>query len=58
LPLSEKIRVELFIPDLPDPVYGRLLIEQYAEGIRQAVQQALSSEEAILITVHPVYHVE
>ena len=27
MPLSEKIRVELFIPNLPDPVYGRLLEE-------------------------------
>jgi hypothetical protein len=27
LPLLEKVRIELFIPDLPDPVYGRLLEE-------------------------------
>jgi hypothetical protein len=110
LPLSEKIRVELFIPDLPDPVYGRLLeelgdelcyafggcsvitavgkyrttaggilpdsvrilfsdtpfdwgkdrliIEGYAEQLRHVVQQVLSSEEAILIAVFPVYHVD
>jgi hypothetical protein len=109
LPLSEKIRIELFIPDLPDPVYGRLLrelgdelsyafggctvtptqgkyrstagsilpdkinilftdtpfywdkdrllIEQYAKNLQQVVQQVLSSEEAILIAVHPVYHI-
>jgi hypothetical protein len=25
LPLSEKVRVEVFIPDLPDPVYKRIL---------------------------------
>jgi hypothetical protein len=25
LPLSEKVRVELFIPDLPDPIYFNLL---------------------------------
>ncbi len=25
MPLSEKVRVEIFIPDLPDPVYGRIL---------------------------------
>lgn len=25
MPLLEKIRIELFIPDLPDPIYGRLL---------------------------------
>jgi len=24
LPLLEKVRIELFIPDLPDPIYGRL----------------------------------
>jgi len=27
LPLSEKVRVEIFIPDLPDPIYDRLLEE-------------------------------
>ena len=25
MPLSEKVRVEIFIPDLPDPVYERIL---------------------------------
>lgn len=25
MPLSEKVRVEVFIPDLPDPVYKRIL---------------------------------
>ena len=110
MPLSEKIRVELFIPDLPDPICGRLLeelsdelcyafggcsisttagkyrsiagtilpdkvnvlfsdtpfywgkdrllIERYAEALRHVVQQALSNEEAILIAVFSVYHVE
>ena len=108
--LSGKIRVELFIPDLPDPVYNqilqelgdelsytfggctivptqgkyrsiagsilpdkvnilftdtpaywdkdRLLIEQYAENLHHVVQEALNREEAILIALHPVYHVE
>jgi hypothetical protein len=27
LPLSEKVRIEIFIPDLPDPIYGRILEE-------------------------------
>ena len=27
MPLSEKVRIELFIPDLPDPIYGRLVEE-------------------------------
>jgi len=27
LPLSEKVRLEIFIPDLPDPAYDRLLEE-------------------------------
>jgi hypothetical protein len=27
LPLSEKVRIEIFIPDLPDPVYGDILDE-------------------------------
>lgn len=26
MPLLEKIRIELFIPEMPDPVYSRLLI--------------------------------
>ena len=25
MPLSEKVRIEIFIPDLPDPIYGRIL---------------------------------
>jgi hypothetical protein len=25
LPLSEKVRIELFIPDLPDPIYSSIL---------------------------------
>ena len=25
MPLSEKVRIEIFIPDLPDPVYGGIL---------------------------------
>jgi hypothetical protein len=27
LPLSEKVRIEIFIPDLSDPVYGNILDE-------------------------------
>ena len=110
MPLLEKIRIELFIPDLPDPIYGRLLeelgdelsyafggctvtptqgkyrstagsilpdkinilftdtpfywekdrllLEQYTTALRQVVQRILSNEEAILIAVYPVYHIE
>jgi hypothetical protein len=110
LPLSEKVRIEIFIPDLPDPVYDRILeefgdelsyafggctitsssgkyrsasglilpdrinilfsdtpfdwdkdlelIERYAEELQDVIQRALKGEEAILITLHPVYHVE
>jgi hypothetical protein len=110
LPLLEKIRIELFIPDLPDPIYhrlleelgdelsyafggcsvtpiqgkyrstagsilpdkinvlftdtpfywdkDRLLLEQYTTALRQVVQQVLRNEEAILIAVYPVYHIE
>ena len=110
MPLSERVRIEIFIPDLPDPIYGRILEEfgdelsyafggctitpssgkyhsasgvilpdrisilftdtpfewekdravltQYAEELRDVIQQALEGEEAILITVHPIYHVE
>ncbi len=110
MPLSEKIRVEIFIPDLPDPIYDRLLeelgdelsyafggctvsptfgkyrsaagailpdkvnllftdapfhwdedrnvIERYVQEIQSVVQQALEKEEAVLIAVHPVSHLE
>jgi hypothetical protein len=36
----------------------RLIIEQYTTGLRQVVQQVLSSEEAILIAVYRIYHIE
>lgn len=110
MPLSEKVRIEVFIPDVPDPTYGRvleelgnelsfafggctvvsthgkyrstdgailpdkinllfsdtpflwdrdrLIIEQYAERIRSAVQRALAREESILAAFYPVYHAE
>jgi hypothetical protein len=99
LPLSEKVRIEIFIPDLPDPIYDRILeefsdelsyafggctitsssgkyrsasgiilpvewekdrsvITQYAEELRDIIQRALEGEEAILITVNSIYHVE
>jgi hypothetical protein len=31
LPLSEKVRIEIFIPDLPDPAYRHLLEELAGE---------------------------
>lgn len=110
MPLFEKIRIELFIPDLPDPIYSRLLdelgdelsyafggctvtstqgkyrstagsilpdkinilftdapfswekdrllLEQYTTALQQVVQQVLANEEAILIALYPVYHIE
>lgn len=110
MPLSEKVRVEIFIPDLPDPAYGRILehlgdeltyafggctvqpafgkyrsasgliipdkvnvlfadaplhpeedahlVERYAQGLQDAVAQALGEEEAILVAVHAVFHYE
>jgi hypothetical protein len=110
LPLSEKVRIEIFIPDLPDPKYGRILeelgnelsyafggctivtargkyrstegvilpdnvsvlfsdapflrerdrliVEQYAERLRSAVEHGLAEEESILASVFPVYHAE
>jgi hypothetical protein len=110
LPLSEKVRIEIFIPDLPDPIYNRILeefsdelsyafggctitsssgkyrsasgiilpdrinilftdtpfewekdqsvITQYAEELHDIIQRALAGEEAILITVNSIYHVE
>jgi len=35
LPLSEKVRVEIFIPDLPDPVYANIL-EQLGDELTYA----------------------
>jgi hypothetical protein len=35
LPLSEKVRVEIFIPNLPDPVYERIL-EQLGDELTYA----------------------
>jgi len=110
LPLSAKVRIELFIPDLPDPVYARILEEfgdelsyafggctitassgkyrsaagrilpdrinilfsdtpfdweqdreligRYTAELQDVIQRTLAGEEAILITLHPVYHVE
>ena len=110
MPLSEKIRIEIFVPDLPDPIYDRLLeefgdelsyafggctitsssgkyrsadglilpdkmnilftdtpfewerdriiIEHYAAELHDVIQHALKGEEAILITVQSIYHVE
>jgi len=56
LPLSEKVRIEIFIPDLPDPAYRRLLEElagelTYAFGgctILSATGKYRSSEALIL----------
>ena len=108
--LSEKVRVEVFIPDLPDPSYGSLLTEletelsyafggctllsasgnfrsetgrilpdkisilftdialqlerdrlrlgQYVDRLRDAIHDALTHEESILIAVHPIHHAE
>ena len=109
MPLSENVRIEIFIPDLPDPICGRILdeignelsyafggctvltsngkyrsteglvlpdkinllfsdtpflwerdrliVEQYAERLRSAVQGSLVQEESILACVYPIYHV-
>ncbi len=35
MPLSEKIRIEIFIPDLPDPIYSRLL-EEFGDELSYA----------------------
>jgi hypothetical protein len=110
LPLFERVRIEVFIPDLPDPTYSRILEEfgdelsyafggctvtpssgkyhsasglilpdkinilftdtpfeweedrealtRYAEELRDVIQRALEGEEAILVSIHRVYHVE
>ena len=35
MPLSEKIRIEIFVPDLPDPAYGRIL-EEFGDELSYA----------------------
>jgi hypothetical protein len=35
LPLSEKVRVEIFIPDLPDPVYS-IILERLGDELTYA----------------------
>lgn len=35
MPLSEKIRIEIFVPDLPDPIYGRIL-EEFGDELSYA----------------------
>jgi hypothetical protein len=35
LPLSEKIRIEIFVPDLPDPIYSRIL-EEFGDELSYA----------------------
>lgn len=35
MPLSEKVRIEIFIPDLPDPIYNSLL-EELADELSYA----------------------
>jgi hypothetical protein len=36
----------------------RAVIEKYTEELQDVIQQTLRNEEAILITLHPVFHVE
>ena len=56
MPLSEKVRIEIFIPDLPDPAYRHLLEElagelTYAFGgctLLSATGKYRSSEALIL----------
>jgi hypothetical protein len=36
----------------------RLRIGQYVDRVRDAITEAISREESILIAVHPVWHAE
>jgi len=108
--LSEKVRIEIFVPAPPHPIYSdlleelaaelsytfggstiisalgnylsstgfiltdrinilfsdasvawardRLALEQYVDWVSRAVEPALEREEAVLISVYPVYHGE
>lgn len=110
MPLYKRVRIEVFIPDLPNPAYQQLLRElaneltytfggctissnrgqylsalgmiipdpvhilftdtalrleqdrqalaRYLREVKDSVVEALSSEEAVLITAYPVYHAE
>jgi hypothetical protein len=110
LPLSERVRIEIFIPDPLDAAYydlleelagevsyafggctevlasgkyrtfegrivsdrisilfadapllwerDRLVLGQYVDWVRRAAKRALEREEAVLVSVYPVYHGE
>jgi hypothetical protein len=60
LPLSEKARIEVYLPDVPRQAYQDLLgaLEQelrYVDEQRDAALEALE-EEAVLVVVFKVYH--
>ena len=56
MPLSEKARVEVYIPDLLYALSRHLpTLSTYADELRNAAFLALN-EEAILVTVTQVYH--
>jgi hypothetical protein len=59
LPLSEKARVEVYVPDLPALPYqfdaNLVSLSQYTDKLRQAAFDALD-EEAVLVVAFGVYH--
>jgi hypothetical protein len=69
LPLSEKARIEVYLPDVPRAVYQELLaaplrfeadfvsLSAYADALRRAAMKSLD-EEAILVAAFPIYHAE
>jgi hypothetical protein len=58
LPLSEKTRVEVYVPDLPFSLgENAVTLARYADELRDAAFQALD-EEAILVVAYEVHHAE
>jgi hypothetical protein len=73
LPLSERARVEVYVPDLGLTIQDRVnlvhtdapfrldenaaTLARYADELRNAAFQALD-EEAILVVAYEVYHAE
>jgi len=55
LPLSEKVRIEIFIPELADPIYSAIL-EELGNELAYAYGGLTPREESILVAFYPVYH--
>lgn len=52
-------KISILFTDIPLEIQrDRLVIVRFTERLRSAVQESLQREEAVLVSVHPVYHDE